>query len=163
MLSNSLTELQWDRKLLEQMWSVKSEQAEFLCQEWWNGQVSLRDQIDRTVIVREFSNLRDWDDRDLVELERIRNDYHDKSVTCVVLISSDVPRKKIEQAIQRLKIGYSIGQLPPEATSTLGRGYAPRTRILRPTAEALNRCVVPIAYGPLPLSIRNAILYSDER
>ncbi len=158
MVSNSLSEIQLDRKLLEQMQTVKPEQEEFRCQEWWNGQISLRDQINRTVIVREFFNLRDWDDRDLIEMERIRNDYNDKQVTCVVLISSDVPRKRIEQAIQRLKLGYSIGHL-----STIGRDYSPHTRILRPTAERLSRCVVPIAYGPLPLSIRNAILYSDER
>ena len=163
MVSNSLSEIQWDRKLLEQKRTANQAQDEFRCQEWWNGQISLREQINRTVIVREFFNLRDWDEHDLVELERFRIGHHGKDVTCVVLISSDVSRKKIEQAIQRLKLGYSIGHLSPEATSTIGRDYAPHTRILRPTAEQFNRCVVPIAYGPLPLSIRNAILYSDER
>jgi hypothetical protein len=165
MLSNSLSDIKWDRKLLEQMRtdSAKPAQEDFSCQEWWNGPISLSDHVNRTVIVREFSNLRDWDDHYLTELERVRKDYQGKDVTCVVLISSEVPRKQIEQTIQRLKLGYSIGHLSPEATPTRGQYYVLPTRILRPTAAELNRCVIPIAYGPLHLSIRNAILYSDER
>lgn len=165
MLSNSLSDIKWDRKLLEQMRtdSAKPAQDDFSCQEWWNGPISLRDHVNRTVIVREFSNLRDWDDHYLIELERVREVYQGKDVTCVVLISSEVPRKQIEQTIQRLKLGYSVGHLSAEASSIFRRDYAPQPRILRPTEKNLNRCVVPSAHEPLPLSIRNAILYSDER
>jgi hypothetical protein len=161
--SNSLSTMRVDRKLIDRtIESIDSSgNSDFRCQEWWNGQLRLRDHVHRIVVVREFPKLSEMSDKDLLELEQLKDEYESQGVAFVAILSPLIARKQIEETIQRLKLSYSIGWLAEESFVMI-QNPNPMTRVIGPTAECLKNTMEYVQDGELAISIRNAILYPSN-